>query len=119
MNAALRQFEAVEANLEKLERLWKDLRGTIPEGIAFVSDPKYEDLSRAFSDILHTLPKIDGWKPDAEPPDLYELAQNRFDAREIDEISALVSVEELDTAGAVAEADLAGRYRADLEPPFD
>lgn len=109
MNAALRQFEAAEANLEKLDRLWKELRGMIPEGIAFGSDPKYDDRSRAFSDVLQALPRIDGWKPKAEPPDLNELAQNRLDAREIDEISAIVSVEELveTPAGELAEY----RYR--------
>jgi hypothetical protein len=94
MNAALRQFEAAEANLEKLEHLWKELRAMIPEGIAFGRNPKYDDRSRAFSDILRVLPKIDGWKPEAELPDLNGLAQNRLDAREIDEISAIVSVEE-------------------------
>jgi hypothetical protein len=94
MNAALRQFEAAEANLEKLERLWKELRKMIPEGISFGSDPKYYDRSRAYSDVLRALPKIDGWKPEAEPPDLNDLAQNRLDALEVDEISAIIAAEE-------------------------
>ncbi len=66
----------------------------IPEGISFGSDPKYDDRSRAYSDVLRALPKIDGWKPEAEPPDLNDLAQNRLDAREVDEINAIVAVEE-------------------------
>lgn len=94
INAALRQFEAAEANLEKLERIYKELRSMIPDGIAFGSDPKYDDRQRAFADVLDALPRIDGWKPVSTPPDLDELAQNRLDAREIDEISAIVGVEQ-------------------------
>jgi hypothetical protein len=94
LNAALRQFEAAEANLEKLERLWNDLSAIIPSGIAFGNDPSYDDRRRAYSDILRALPKIDGWKPEAEPPDLNDLAQNRLDARDVDEVYALVAVEE-------------------------
>lgn len=94
INIALRQFEAAEANVEKLERIWKELRAMIPGGIAFGNDPKYDDRCRAYWDILCALPKIDGWKPESYPPDLNELAQNRLDAQEIDEVSALVAAEE-------------------------
>jgi hypothetical protein len=94
MNTALRRFEAAEANIEKLDRIWGEMRAMIPEGVWFGSDPRYEDLCRAYADLLAALPKIDGWKPESSPPDLQGLAQNRRDAREIDEISAIVSVEE-------------------------
>src|ERR1035441_8040913 len=66
----------------------------IPTGICFGGDPKYDDRSRAYFDVLRALPKIDGWRPEAEPPDLNGLAQNRLDAREIDEISAIIAAEE-------------------------
>lgn len=98
MNAALRQFEAAEANVEKLERIWAEMSPLIPSGICFGSDPKYDDRLRAYADVLAALPKIDGWKPESLPPDLDGLAQNRLDAREIDEISAIVSVEDSTTA---------------------
>lgn len=94
LNAALRQFEASEANLEKLERIWHEMQPLIPSGISFGSDPKYDDRYRAYSDVLGALPKIDGWKPRSLPPDLNALAQDRLDAKEIDEIAASVAVEE-------------------------
>ena len=109
MNAALRQFEAAEANVEKLERIWGEMQPLIPKGISFGSDPKYEDRNRAYTDVLAALPKIDGWKPESLPPDLNGLAQDRLDAGEIDEFSAIVSVEEGVTAPGREIAEY--RYR--------
>jgi hypothetical protein len=40
------------------------------------------------------LPKIDGWKPTIVLPDLNEIAQNRFDALELDEFGTKIQVEE-------------------------
>ena len=94
INAALRSFEAAEANLEKLERIFRELRELVPGGICFGSDPQYEEYCRVYDDLLAALPKIDGWKPEAHPIDLNGLAQWRLDAREIGEISASVSAEE-------------------------
>lgn len=94
IDAALRQFEAAEANLEKLEGIFGQARQLVPEGICFGGDAKYEDLCRSFADVLEALPKIDGWKPQAKPIDLNDLAQWRFDAREIDEISAMFAAED-------------------------
>jgi tetratricopeptide (TPR) repeat protein len=94
INAAIRNFEAAEANLEKLERLFKELREMIPDGIVFGSNMQYDELRRAYSDVLDALPAIEGWKPASTPIDLNDLAHWRLDAREIDEISAVVSAEE-------------------------
>ena len=94
INAALRSFEAAEANLEKLERVFREARQLVPSGIAFGSDPKYDDLCRVYGDVLAALPTIDGWKPNERPIDLNELAQWRLDAHEIDEVSAIVRAEE-------------------------
>lgn len=91
--AALEQFETTEANLVKLERLWGELSKLIPGGISFGSDPEFEDRARSYGLVLAALPKIDGWKPTAEPPDLDGVAQSRFDAMEIGEPSAQASVE--------------------------
>lgn len=93
LDKALRQFEATEANLEKLERTWMAIRKLIPDDIQPVSDDEYEDLTRVYCDIRDALPKIDGWRPSSSPPDLDDLAQNRFDAREIGELSAIIAVE--------------------------
>ncbi|MBR1158072.1 restriction endonuclease [Bradyrhizobium elkanii] len=90
---ALEQFEATEANLIKVERLWDEMVAMIPTGVAFGENVEYEDRARSFDLLLASLPKIGGWKPTATPPDIDGLAQSRLDAMEIDEPSAHVSVE--------------------------
>lgn len=91
--AALEQFEAAEANLGKLERLWEEMSQMIPSGIAFGSNHEYEDRERSFGLLLASLPKIDGWRPTASPPGLDVIAQNRFDVLELGEPGAEQSVE--------------------------
>ncbi len=91
---ALQQFEAVEANLGKLERLWDQIYAEIPSGIRFGANPKYEDLCRSAEEILRHLPPIDGWKPTLAFEDLDVIAQNRFDIMEFaDDPMAKVSFE--------------------------
>ncbi|TBL69770.1 restriction endonuclease [Paenibacillus thalictri] len=95
LDRAIRTFEAAEANLGKLERIWEQVRGIISDGLVINSSPmEYDDLRRSYSHILSHLPKIDDWKPSAEPYDLFSILQNRIDAREIDEISAIYSIEQ-------------------------
>jgi hypothetical protein len=94
INSALRQFEATEANLLKLERVWSKLVQQMPSGLQFGTDPTYDELVRTYEDILSALPKIDGWKPERVPMDLNAIGQNRLDAKEIGEISAEIAVEE-------------------------
>lgn len=113
INAALRSFEAAEANLAKLERIFRELRKIIPEGISFGNDPRYDELCRAYGDVLSALPTIDGWKPKETPIDLNDIAQWRLDAREIDEISAIVGVEEAVDAPARELAEY--RHRLDKQ----
>src|ERR1700735_5721732 len=79
--AALQQFEVAEANLVKLEALWKELSVLSPDAIAFGTNPEYEDRCRAFVSIMTALPKIDGWKPEDLPADLDEIAQWRLGAK--------------------------------------
>jgi hypothetical protein len=87
--AALEKFEMAEANLAKLEKLWEEIETLIPRGIAFGSNPEYEDRCRSYSLLLAALPKIDGGKPTAEPEEPNNIAQKRFDAR--GEPSAIIS----------------------------
>lgn len=94
INSALRQFEATEANLTKLEHIWTKIVEKVPAGIQFGSDPAYDELVRTYDDILQGLPKIDGWKPEKVPMDLNAIGQNRLDAKEVGEISMEVSLEE-------------------------
>lgn len=94
INSALRQFEATEANLAKLEHTWSEIEKLTPDGLAFGNDPAYEEHVRVYEDVLGALPKIDEWKPESVPMDLNSIGQNRLDAKEIGEISAEVSVED-------------------------
>jgi hypothetical protein len=64
LNEALKQFEAAEANLLKLERLWKeisemlpDLWGIVIEGIS--DEDAYREKAMAFEHIVRCIPKID------------------------------------------------------------
>ncbi|MEY4705955.1 MAG: hypothetical protein RL042_2160 [Nitrospirota bacterium] len=93
LNAALRQFEAVEANLVKIEKVLCEVDSAIPQGIAFGENPEYESNCRSFYALLASLPKIDDWKPIIVLMDLDEVAQNRLDAQEVGEVDCIVSVE--------------------------
>ncbi len=97
LNAALRQFEAVEANLVKLERALAEARELIPQGIAFGENPAYDRARWTIDELLDALPAIDGWRPEVALPDLNEVAQRRLDSEEIMEPGILISLyEELD-----------------------
>ncbi|CAB1369986.1 Restriction endonuclease [Denitratisoma oestradiolicum] len=93
LNAALRQFEAVEANLVKAEKVLQAIDAAVPQGIAFGESTEYEQDCRDFQAIFDTLPRIDGWKPDVCVMGLDEIAQCRLDAQEVGEIECIVSVE--------------------------
>lgn len=93
LNTAIRIFEIAEANLVKLEKLWKEMEAVIPDGVAFLEDSGYENNCRDFENVLAALPKIDGWKPEIYLMDLNEIGQNRLDAMEVGEIECKISVE--------------------------
>lgn len=91
--AALRQFEAAEANLVKLEKLWVEIASLVPQGIAFVENAEYDDRCRSYEAILTALPMIDGWKPTEVPADLDDIGRWRLDAAELSEPTAEIAVE--------------------------
>lgn len=93
LNAALRHFEAVEANLNKMESVLVQIQAAIPKGIVFGNDLSYDANCRDFDHLLNALPKIDGWKPDIYLFDLNQIARNRFDAQELGEVDYFVQVE--------------------------
>ncbi|MBS9996962.1 restriction endonuclease [Vibrio alginolyticus] len=93
LNAALRIFEATEANLVKLEEIWIEMESVIPSGVVFLEDSGYENNCRDFENVLASLPKIDGWKPKIYLMNLNEIGQNRLDAMEVGEIECQISVE--------------------------
>jgi hypothetical protein len=98
LDDALRQFEATEANLAKLERLWTRINELIPAGVCFdISGPektRYDDLCRSFRTVIEVLPAIDGWRLPDSLLDYNEIAQMRLDADEVGEIECKVRVEE-------------------------
>lgn len=93
LNAALRYFEATEANLLKAEKLLAEIEAAIPSGIAFGENLDYETSCRNFDVLIAALPKIDGWRPEITLMELDEIAQNRLDAQEVGEIECIVSIE--------------------------
>lgn len=98
LEEALEQFDAVEANLRRLETVWAEMQGLIPTGISFADATaegrRYSELTRAWTEIVGGLPPIGEHRITAVPRTLNEIAQNRLDASEIDELDAIVSVEE-------------------------
>lgn len=90
LNAALEQFDTVDANLRRLEKVWKEMRSLIPGGIVLgVSDDRrYENLRRSFHAISRSLPRIDGWRFTGEPLAPDEIAQHQWDANEVHEPAA-------------------------------
>lgn len=93
---AIKAFDAIEANLAKLEKLWESIIGDIPSGICFgIQDENiYDDKCRDFEAIAAALPAIDGWRIPIRLYGINAIAQMRFDAQEIDEVEAKFSVEE-------------------------
>jgi len=94
LNAALRQFEAVEANLDKAVRLLDVLMAAIPQGIAFGTTSEYDQALRDFNDLIAVLPKIDGWKPELDVMDLDQIGHARLEAQEFGDIEYTLSVEQ-------------------------
>jgi restriction endonuclease len=111
LNEALGQFDLVDANLRRLDSVWKEMRDLIPDGISFgVGDTesrRYEELRRAYDAINSGLPPIDGWRITDAPMHLNDIAQNRLDANDVGEAAAFVSVEE----GIYAPDEALAEYR--------
>ena len=93
LTMALQKFEATDANLGKLEKLWDKIASHIPGGPAFGSPPEYDELCLAFRRILPVMPAIDGIRVQDCLHDYDEIGQMRLDALELDEIEAKVHVE--------------------------
>lgn len=93
LNAALRHFEAAEANLVKAEKTLIEIEAAVPTGVSFDDNPDYETNCRSFNSLVSALPAIDKWKPEIVLMELDEIAQSRLDAQEVGEIECIISVE--------------------------
>ncbi len=114
LDEALGEFDAAETTLRRLETVWQRMSGLVPQGIAFVGDSpegiEYEDLRRAFRDLVDGLPAISGWTIADFPQKLDEIAQGRFDAQEIGEIGAIVAVDQEETVPGEAIREYRFRF---------
>lgn len=94
---AIRQFDAAEANLRRLEELWAEMRSLIPDGMVVdVGSPnaqKYANQCRNFRHILKYVPKIDGLEVKDELLDFDAIFMWRLDAKECGEIGGEIVVE--------------------------
>jgi hypothetical protein len=93
LEAAVQRFEATEANLQKLEKLWDEISSLIPRGPAFGAPPEYDELCLAFERILSALPAIDGVRLENHLFEYDEIGQMRIDALNLGEIESQVYVE--------------------------
>ena len=94
---AIKQFDATEANLKRLEKLWTELKSLIPTGMVIDSTSpaaiRYAELCRKFRHILGAMPKIDGVELADELLDFDQIFMTRMDAKECMEISIEISAE--------------------------
>lgn len=88
LDAALKQFERVAANLEKAERVWADIAAEN------LTAEEHDDRVRHFVDLTAALPAIDGLRVESIPMSLTEMQLARFDAGEVGEPSFHVQIEE-------------------------
>jgi hypothetical protein len=90
LNDTLKQFEAVEANLAKLERLWNQIKALLPTGndIQVSDENQYRSLQRSFAHIAKGMPKIDGFTLEECLLDPDAIIQGNVDCLEIGEFTA-------------------------------
>lgn len=94
LSDALQKFELAEANLVRLEKAWKAIVGMLPDGIAFLGkSSEFVALERDVKQLVEHLPAIGGWSLTIDVPDPDGLAQDRLDAQEINEPSAILGAE--------------------------
>ncbi|MFJ8690882.1 restriction endonuclease [Micromonospora wenchangensis] len=115
LDAALQAFDRTEANIVRLEKLWKEMSGLIPDGLVFEGgspeNVRYRELVRSFEEIRTALPAIDGWRPSVELfSDLDHIAQIRLDYLELDEPLARIHFERSVGAPGEEVAEYRQRY---------
>ena len=92
LEEALRQFEAVEANLVRLEYLWGKIEEALPDGPIIVAPAEYNEWCIAFERIVGELPAIDGFRLECRLYDFDEAVRMHIDAMEIGEFDVKIGV---------------------------
>lgn len=85
LNDLLDALDRTAANLAKLEAVWARASPLLPTGPWRGSIPEYDDLCRAWADLLPGLQPVDGWTITNQLPDADELGQAFIDYFEISE----------------------------------
>jgi hypothetical protein len=97
LEEALGQFDAVEANLRRLEDTWSKYVDLIPVSIVFTAGSpegrESESVRRSFDELASALPAIDGWRIEERPLALDDIARTRLDAAEISEPQIEIGLE--------------------------
>ena len=88
---ALKVFEAVDANLTKLETLWGQIRSLIPNGAVFGAPPEYDEACFAFRRILPSVPAIDGFRIEDCLLEFDDIGQMRVDEIDVGDIEIVVA----------------------------
>jgi hypothetical protein len=96
LNDALKQFEATEANLAKLEKLWGEISAMLPNLWAGViegvdDEDAYRAKELAFQHIVKTMPKIDGYELVCGIEDCGGIQAENFELHELSEPSATMA----------------------------
>lgn len=92
---ALNQFEATEANLVKLETLWKEIQKCLGSANSNCHNPEHEaacdERSRTFRQIAAVMPKIDGYELGFEIDRYLDVFMEHHDANEVGEFQTMVT----------------------------
>jgi hypothetical protein len=98
LEQTLEQFDAVETNLRRLEKVWEEMQQLIPGGPAFYGNSpenlRFRELQRSFASILKGIPPLDGYSISEITGDLDSIGQARLDALEIGEFEAKIWIED-------------------------
>jgi hypothetical protein len=87
INDLLNALDRTAANLANLEKIWSRAEGFIPKGPWAGSSVEYDDLCRAWDNLLPGLPKIDGWTITGSLPDIDAMGRSFIDYGDIGEIA--------------------------------
>lgn len=85
LDELLNAMDRTAANLAKLDDVWRRAAAFLPNGPAAGSPAEYDDLCRAWDDLLPGLPTIDSWTITGRLPDIDARGRDFIDYAEIGE----------------------------------
>jgi hypothetical protein len=91
LNEALGQFDKIEANLHRLDKVWEEMVDLIyGDGpiVGVRDERRYDTLLRSFGVLAKSLPAIGSYQFDGYPTDANEVAHLQWRARDIGDPSA-------------------------------